>query len=127
MALKWAITEQFHEHLYGNNVVIYRDDNPLTYVFTSAKLGATEHHWVASFANYNFALSYQSEKTNVDVDTPFCNPREEHDQHIKADSVHAIISQEAQGTTLMEAYSYHIRVTKTLDVQKDPKAMLVED
>ena len=28
---------------------------------------------------------------------------------------------------MMEAYSYNIWVTETLDVQKDPKVMLVED
>ena len=33
----------------------------------------------------------------------------------------------AQGTNLMEAYSCNIQVTETLDVQKDPKAMSVED
>ena len=41
----------------------YTDNNPLTYVLTSAKLDATGHQvWVASLANYNFALSYQSGK-----------------------------------------------------------------
>ena len=32
----------------------------------------------------------------------------EHDQHIEADSVHAPISQVAQGTTLIGAYSCNI-------------------
>ena len=27
----------------------------------------------------------------------------------------------------MEAYSYNVQVTETLDIQKDPKAMLLED
>ena len=35
---------------------------------TSAKLDATGHHFVASLANYNFALNHQTEKMNVDVD-----------------------------------------------------------
>ena len=60
LALKWAITEQFHEYLYSNNFVIYTNNNPLTYILTSAKLGATGHHWVASLANYNFAFNYSS-------------------------------------------------------------------
>ena len=70
LALKWAITEQFHEYLYGNNFVIYTDNNPLTYILTSAKLDATGHHWIASLANDNSALSYQSGKTNVDSHIP---------------------------------------------------------
>ena len=35
LALKWDITEQLHEYLYGNHFVIYTDNNPLTYVLTS--------------------------------------------------------------------------------------------
>ena len=103
------------------------DNNPLTYILTSATLNAMGHHWVASLANYNFALSHQSGKTNVDVDALTCIWRGEHNQHIKADSVHALISQVAHGITLIEAYSCNIQVTETLDIQKDPKAMLVED
>ena len=52
LALKWAIMEQFHEYLYGNNFVVYTDNTPLTYVLPSAKLDATDHYWVAGLANY---------------------------------------------------------------------------
>ena len=38
LCLKWAITEQFHEYLYGNTFDIYTDNNPLTYVLTTAGL-----------------------------------------------------------------------------------------
>ena len=103
------------------------DNNPLTYILTSDKLDATGHHWVANLENYNFALSYQSGKTIVDVDAPSHILREEHDQHIEADSVHALISQATQGITLIEAYTCYIQVTETLDIQKDPKAMLLKD
>ena len=45
LALKWAITEQFHEYLspYGKNLnkfVVCMDNNPLTYIFSSANLDA---------------------------------------------------------------------------------------
>ena len=43
LCLKWAITEQFHEYLYGNTFDIYTDNNPLTYVLTTAKLHAMGH------------------------------------------------------------------------------------
>ena len=36
LCLKWAITEQFHEYLCGNTFNIYTDNNPLTYVLTTA-------------------------------------------------------------------------------------------
>ena len=50
-ALKWAITNRFHEYLYGGQ---FDDNNPLTYILTSAKLDATGQSCVASLANYDF-------------------------------------------------------------------------
>ena len=78
-------------------------------------------------ANYNFTLNYQPEKINVDAYALSHIPREEHDQHIEADSVCAMISNVAQGTTFIEADSCNIQVTETLDMQKDPKAMSQKD
>ena len=111
--------EQFHEHLNGNTFVIYKDNNPLIYVLTSVKLDAAGHHWVASLANYNFTLTYKLGKTNVDADILSYVAREEHNKHIEANSVCALIS---QGTIIIEAYSCNIQVTETSDMQKDPKA-----
>ena len=119
--------EQFHEYLYNKTLVIYLDNNPFTYILTSAKVNATGQHWVASLENYNFALSYQSGKTNVDADALYYILREEHNQHIEDDSVCAQISQAVQGITLIEAYCCNIQVTLTLNMQKDPKAMSLED
>ena len=47
---------------------MYTDNNPLTYMLTTAKLDAASHYWVASLANYNFQLYYQARKTNIDTD-----------------------------------------------------------
>ena len=102
LALKSTVIVQFHEYLYGNYFVVYTDNNPLTYPLTSAKLDATGHHWVAGFANYNFALNHHSGKINVDVDALSFIPKGEYDWYIQADSAHALISLAVQGTTLME-------------------------
>ena len=61
LALKWAVTEQFHEYLspYGKNqneFVVRTDNNPLTYIFSSANLDAAGQRWVARLASYNFSL-----------------------------------------------------------------------
>ena len=45
LTLKWVVAEQFHEYLspYGKNrneFVVHTDNNPLTYIFSSAKLDA---------------------------------------------------------------------------------------
>ena len=68
LALKWVITDKFHDDLYGASFEVVTDNNPLTYVLTSAKLDATGHRWVAALANYNFSLTYRSGKLNKDAD-----------------------------------------------------------
>ena len=68
LCLKWAITEQFHEYLYGNTFDAYTDNNPLIYVLMAAKLDAMGHRWVTSLANYNFHLRYQSGRSSVEAD-----------------------------------------------------------
>ena len=40
LALKWSVTDRFHEYLYGGTFNVYTDNNPLTYILTSAKLDA---------------------------------------------------------------------------------------
>ena len=64
---------------------------------------------------------------NGDVDALSHILNGENDHHLDSDSVCALISQAAQGTTMMEAYSCNIWVTETLDMQKDPCMMLVKD
>ena len=68
LALKWAITEKFHDYLYGASFEVYTDNNPLTYVFSTAKLDATGHRWLAALSNYNCTLKYRSGKKNNDAD-----------------------------------------------------------
>ena len=75
LALKWAITDRFHEYLYGGQFDVYTDNNPLTYILTSAKLDATGQRWVASLANYDFRIFYKSRKTNVEADALSRIPR----------------------------------------------------
>ena len=69
LALKWAITEKFHDYLYGANFEVVTDNNPLTYVFTTAKLDATGQRWLAELSNYSCTISYRSGKQNTDADT----------------------------------------------------------
>ena len=73
LVLKWAVTEQFHEYLspYGKNrnkFVVQTDNNPLTYIFSSACLDAAGHRWVANLADYNFSLEYQRGRDNTVTD-----------------------------------------------------------
>ena len=68
LALKWSIYERFHEYLYGGEFEVHTDNNLLTYVLTTTKLDVTGQQWVASLANYNFKIFYQSGKQNVEAD-----------------------------------------------------------
>ena len=68
LALKWSVTERFHEYLYGGHFEVYMDNNPLTCILTTAKLDATGQRWVVSLANYNFKIFYRSGKFNVEDD-----------------------------------------------------------
>ena len=63
LALKWSVTERFHEYLYGGHFDVYMDNNPLTYILTTTRLDVTGQRWVASLANYNFKIFYRSRKT----------------------------------------------------------------
>ncbi len=44
------------------------DNNPLTYILSTAKLDATGQRWVAELSSYNFELTYRSGKKNLDAD-----------------------------------------------------------
>ena len=68
LALKWAITGKFHEYLYGAEFQVFTDNNPLTYILTTAKLDATGHRWVAALSNYTFSISYKPGRNNADAD-----------------------------------------------------------
>ena len=70
LALKWAITEQFRDYLYyAPEFTVYTDNNPLTYVLTSAKLNATSLRWVGELADFRFQIKYRPGKSNNDADT----------------------------------------------------------
>ena len=68
LCLKWAVTEKFHDYLYGNKFQVVTGNNPLTYVLSSAKLDAAEHSWLAALGTYDFKLIYRSGKATGDAD-----------------------------------------------------------
>ena len=55
--------------MYGENKFeVYTDNNPLTYILTTAKLDACGQKWVADLANFNFTLHYKPGSTNTVAD-----------------------------------------------------------
>ena len=69
LALKWSVTDRFSDYLiYGPEFTIYTDNNPLTYILTTAKLNAIGLRWVNELSNYNFVIKYRRGKENIDAD-----------------------------------------------------------
>ncbi|KAL7882920.1 hypothetical protein SRHO_G00005780 [Serrasalmus rhombeus] len=68
LALKWEVTEKFYDHLYGHKFSVLTDNNPLTYVMTSAKLDATGQRWVAKLSMFDFDVQYRQGGCNTNAD-----------------------------------------------------------
>ena len=71
LTLKWAITDHFKEYLIYQPFVVWTDNNPLTYLFTTPHPSpplTCRHQWVASLANFNFTIEYQHRRNNAAAD-----------------------------------------------------------
>ena len=69
LALKWAITDHFrHYLLYAKHFTVYTDNNPLTYILSTAKLNAIGHRWVGELSDFNFNIRYRPGRMNGDAD-----------------------------------------------------------
>nr|XP_023659188.1 uncharacterized protein LOC111839473 [Paramormyrops kingsleyae] len=68
LSLKWAVVDKLHDYLYGANFTVRTDNNPLTYILTSAKLSAVGHRWLAALSTYTFDVKYRPGRHNIDAD-----------------------------------------------------------
>lgn len=68
LALKWAVCEKFSDYLYGSSFTVLTDNNPLTYILTTAKLDAAGHRWLAALSTYHFNIKYRAGRANGDAD-----------------------------------------------------------
>ena len=69
LCLKWSVCDKFNDYLWGAPKFLVRtDNNPLTYVLTSAKLDATGHRWLAALASFDFEIEYTPGVSNQDAD-----------------------------------------------------------
>ena len=91
LALRWAVCHKFHDYLYGCKFHVLTDNNPLTYVLTTARLDATGHRWLAALSAYDFHITYMAAQHNADADGLSRRPheghiedpmRERHERHI---------------------------------------------
>ena len=69
LALKCSVTEFFRDYLYySNDFVVYTDNNPLTYVLSTAKLNATGIWRVSELADFNFKIRYKPGRVHRNAD-----------------------------------------------------------
>ena len=54
---------------HAPNFRVLTDNNPLTYVMSTAKLNATGMRWVGELAEYHFDIKYRPGRVGADVDT----------------------------------------------------------
>ena len=59
LALKWAVSGKFYNLLYGTKFEAITDNNPLTYILTTAKLVATGQ----CLLSYNFDIKHRCGNT----------------------------------------------------------------
>ena len=123
LELKWVVTEKCHDYHYGHQSLVLRDNNPLTYVLTSAKLDAIGHRWLAALSTYNFSIKYIPGKNNTDADVLSRLPAgsaEANVETISTDSIRAI-SLGVQVPSLVESLYMSSAVA---DVEPDETASL---
>lgn len=68
LALKWAATDRFRDYLMSSSCTVYTDNNPLTYVLSTAKLNATGRRWVAELADFHLTIKCRTGRENADAD-----------------------------------------------------------
>jgi len=66
--LKWLVTEKYPDYLAGRHFFVLTDNNPLTHVFSTAKLDTTGQRWVSALSHFNFGISYIAGIRNSDAD-----------------------------------------------------------
>ena len=64
LALKWAVTEQFHEYLQYQPFTVRTDNNPFMYILMTPNLDVLGHRWVTALAGYNMKLEYLKGSNN---------------------------------------------------------------
>lgn len=109
LGLKWAITDKFRDQLYGQSFEVLTDNNPLTYVLSTAKLDATGHRWLAALATFDFSIKYRPGRKNQDADSLSRIPTEVYST-ITKEMIEAIGKSHQENSNVVEVTAMGIHV-----------------
>ena len=120
--------------MHGPAFEVYTDNNPLTYVLTTAKLNATGLRWVAELANFKFRIHYRSGAKNKDADYLSRHPIAEIEQlesenHIIIDSDNIRLVSNSINTTHPPSINVDINVLQLpnfVDITPITKTQLID-
>ena len=69
LGLYWSVTKHFKNYLaYANEVHIYTDNNPLSFIMQISKPNVTIQRWISELAEYTFQLHYKPGVENGEAD-----------------------------------------------------------
>ena len=102
VVMEWAICDKFKDYLFGNTFRVLTENNPLTYVLTTANLDATGHRWLAAVGAFDFEIANRPGKNNADTDSL---PRLVTPSTISKDSIKTICQTITIKMTLVETMS----------------------
>ena len=130
LGLKWAVGDKFRDYLYhARGTRVMTDNNPLTYVLTSAKLDATGHRWLANLCNFDFTIHYKPGNTNQDADALSRRPTgtdgnldDKRDQQIMKDKLEARLVSSPEGVTCPQEVVDAIFATHEVISEQHPTA-----
>ena len=125
------VTEHFRDYLfYAPSFVVYTDNNPLTYVMTSARLNATGQRWVNELVDFHFTLRYLPGRINQAADALSRMPADI-DQYIQqctnefaGEAFHALLDgiKEAQREDYVLASSVCMTTSMLMNDLEEPKS-----
>ena len=101
---------------------MYTDNNPLTYVLTTAKLDATGHRWVAALSNYTFSIIYKPGKGHKDADA-LSRIKWPEAMELDTQTVHAVCKGVQAPYGKVETLCHGAQVVDALSKDKTPPGM----
>ena len=130
LALKWSVCDKYRPYLlYSNFFTVYSDNNPLSYVLTTAKLNATGLRWIAELADFHFVVKYRPGKESSDCDFMSRHPNlDEFTETLVLDDVCAILNSEVEvvGINAINIESFAVLKPDYGDVEKIDPSQLKE-